>query len=70
MPPGSFRAEAYAYKPPSMLAQYKGLAIVFAILFLALAAYCIKAPHAARQSAPPTQPVYVEAVPRKAPPSP
>ena len=54
-----------------MLEEYKGLAIVFAILGLALAAYFIKSVRAARPpSAPPAQSVYIEVVPQNAPPAP
>jgi hypothetical protein len=45
-----------------MLAQYKGLAVVFAILSLALTLYCFMAPHGTRNSPPPKQPIYVDAV--------
>jgi hypothetical protein len=34
------------YKPPSMLAEHKGLAILFALLCIAFALYCWKAPRA------------------------
>jgi hypothetical protein len=34
------------YKPPSLLAQHWRLALAFAILCVAFAAYCFKAPHA------------------------
>jgi len=60
----SVPAEAYVYKPPSMLAQYKGLAVVFAIVCLALAVYCFKAPHGSRYTPPPKQPIYVDTVPQ------
>jgi hypothetical protein len=62
-----------------MLEEYKGLAIVFAILALALAAYFIKSLRAARPAPPPpTQSVYIQVVPtqnappvpQKAPPNP
>jgi hypothetical protein len=64
MPFRSLPTEVYIYKPPSMLAQYKGLAVVFAIVCLGLAIYCFKAPHGSRYSPPPKQPIYVEAVPQ------
>ncbi|HLN50114.1 MAG TPA: hypothetical protein VK251_11465 [Steroidobacteraceae bacterium] len=64
MPPRSWSADAYVYKPPSMLAQYKGLAIVFAIVCVALTLYCFMAPHGTRYSPPPKQPIYVDAVPQ------
>jgi hypothetical protein len=50
-----------------MLEEYRGLAIVFAILALALAAYFIKSLRASR---PPPQPVYIQAVPQNARPVP
>jgi hypothetical protein len=34
------------YKPPSMLAEYKGLAILFAAVCVAFAFYCLRAPRA------------------------
>ncbi len=33
------------YKPPSMLAEHKGLAILFIVAVLAFALYCWKVPH-------------------------
>jgi hypothetical protein len=54
-----------------MLEEYKGLAIVFAILALALAAYFIKSLRAARPAPPPpTQSIYIQVVPQNAPPAP
>ena len=47
-----------------MLAQHKGLAVVFAILCLVFTAYCFMAPHGTRYSPPPKQPIYVDAVPQ------
>ena len=59
------------YKARSMLQEYKGLAIVFAILALALAAYFIKSLRASRPPPPaPTQSVYIQVVPQNAPPVP
>jgi hypothetical protein len=55
------------YEAPSMLAQYRGLAIVFAILALALAAYFIKWMLAPRPPAP-AQSVYIDVVPQRQPP--
>jgi hypothetical protein len=57
------------YKARSMLQEYKGLAIVFAILALALAAYFIKSLRTARPPTP-TQSVYIQVVPQNAPPHP
>ncbi len=74
--PRSFRGEGglpppevlYDYKPPSLLAQHKGLAVIFAILCVAFAVYCFKVPRS-RQSAPPSparplpaKPIYVEPI--------
>lgn len=64
MPFRSLPAEISQYKPPSVLAQYKVLAAVFAAVFLGLAIYCYKAPHGSRYSPPPKQPIYVDAVPQ------
>ena len=41
------------YKPPSLLAEHKVLAIVFATLSLAFVGYCWKAPHATPRRGPP-----------------
>ena len=50
-----------------MLEDYKGLAIVFAIIALALAAYFIKSLRAARPPSPPPAPsVFIEVVPHDA----
>jgi hypothetical protein len=57
------------YKARSMVEEYRGLAIVFAVLGLALAAYFIKSMLAAPKPAPPpVQQVYIETVPAKDPP--
>lgn len=64
MPLRSLPADVSTYKPPSVLAQYKGLAVVFAAVFLGLAIYCFKAPHGSRYAPPPKQPIYVDAVPQ------
>ena len=64
MPFRPLPAEVNTYKPPSMLAQHKGLAVVFAVVFLGLAIYCFKAPHGSRYAPPPKQPIYVDAVPQ------
>jgi hypothetical protein len=51
-----------------MLEEYRGLAIVFAIIALALAAYFIKSLRAARPPSPPAAPsVYIQVVPKDAP---
>lgn len=90
MSPGSFRSEGsggypppgsiYEYKPPSLLAEHKGIAVVFVIICLALACgvYRYKSPHpdspqtrpaSATRSAPPP-PIYVEAIPQSGSPAP
>jgi hypothetical protein len=56
------------YKARSMIEEYRGLAIVFAIVALALAAYFIKSVLSApKPPPPPVQSVYVEALPAKQP---
>jgi hypothetical protein len=55
------------YKPPSVLAEHKGLAILFAVILVAFAVYCLRTPH--RPHAPPPKaagkapPIYIETVP-------
>jgi hypothetical protein len=54
------------YKPRSLLADYKYLAIVFVLLIIAGSWYLFKAPHrplVIAPSAPP--PVYIEPIPEK-----
>ena len=58
------------YKPPSVFAEHRGIAIVFGIVCLALAAYWIKSLRTARNLPPPVQSVYVEVVPQKGAPTP
>jgi len=62
MLPRALRAELPEYKPPSLLAQHKGLAITFGILFVALAAWCLSTPRGSRYTPPPKQPIYVDTV--------
>lgn len=76
MLPRSFRGEGgmpppdtlYEYKPPSLLAQHKGLAVIFAILCMAFAVYCFKVPRAQHSAPPvpakpvPAKPIYVEPI--------
>jgi hypothetical protein len=58
------------YEVPSVLAQYRGVSIVFGILALALTAYFIKSLFAApHKPPPPAQSVYIEVVPQKGPPA-
>jgi hypothetical protein len=63
-PRGPGPGELHEYKSRSMFEEYRGLAIVFAVLGLALAAYFIKSMLAAPKTPPPpVQSVYIEAVP-------
>jgi hypothetical protein len=62
------RPTMYEYKPPSLLAQYKWLALVFAVIVIVFAAYCIKKPRAAPR-VPPAPQVYIEPI-STAPPRP
>jgi hypothetical protein len=60
--PGSIAA----YKPRSVIEEYRGLAVVFGILALALTVYFIKSVLAAPKPPPPTpQSVYIEMVPQR-----
>ena len=38
------------YKPPSLLAEHKGLAIIFMVVVLGFALYCWKVPHQLRRA--------------------
>ena len=62
--PGSLRP----YKSRSMIEEYRALAIVFGILFLALAAYFVKSMLAAPKPKIPVQSVYVDVVQTERPP--
>ena len=63
------RGSIRKYESRSMVEEYRGLAIVFGILALALAAYFVKSILAARPAPPPpAQSVYIEMVPPKANP--
>ncbi len=54
------------YKARSMVEEYRGLAIVFAVIALGLAVYFIKSVLSAPKPAPPpVQSVYIEPVPAK-----
>jgi hypothetical protein len=65
-PPGAITE----YKAKSMIEEYRGLAIAFAVLGLALAAYFIKSLLAAPKPAPPpVQSVYIEVVPANGAPA-
>ncbi len=73
-PPGSI----HEYKPPSLLAEHKGMAVVFVIIcaVLAWAVYRYQSPHPAAPQAQPARaapnppPIYVEAIPQSDPPAP
>ena len=71
VPPGFIEPGAIKeYKARSMFEEYRGLAIVFAVVALALAAYIIKSILTAPAPPPPVQSVYIETVPPKtAPPA-
>jgi hypothetical protein len=62
MLPRALREELPEYRPPSILAQHKGLAIAFGILFIALAIWCLSTPRGSRYAPPPKQPIYVDTV--------
>jgi hypothetical protein len=58
------------YKPRSLLADYKYLAIVFLLILIAGSLYLIKAPHRPVHIDPPAPPpVYIESLPAEAPPA-
>jgi len=57
------------YKPPSVLAQYWGLAAAFAIVLIAVTVYFYKLPRTPLYIEPATEPVYIDAIPRNAPPA-
>jgi hypothetical protein len=64
IPPGAL----YEYKPPSLLAQHKGLALLFVLLCLGLAVYCFTQPRATRfppKQFVPAKPIYVEPIGEK-----
>jgi len=69
------------YKPPSMLAEHKGLTILFAVILIGFVVYGWRTLHAplrrppsqrptpaASPAASAAQPVYIEALPDKQPP--
>ena len=63
--------ELHQYRSRSMIEEYRGLAIVFAALGLALAAYFIKSMLGApKPPPPPVQSVYIETLPPKEPTQP
>jgi hypothetical protein len=53
----------FDYQAPSLLAQYKYLAIVFVLVLIAAAVYLARAPHKPLTIEPP--PVYVEPLPER-----
>jgi hypothetical protein len=57
----------FDYQAPSVLAQYKYLAIVFVLMLIAAAVYLARAPHKPLTIEPP--PVYVEPLPERPAPS-
>jgi hypothetical protein len=57
----------FDYQAPSMLAQYKYLAIVFVLVLIAAAVYLARAPHKPLTIEPP--PVYIEPIPERPAPS-
>jgi hypothetical protein len=67
--PRSFRErDLYAppppdYKPPTLLAQHKWLAMAFVVACVAIASYLYLVPHGTRYAPPPKQPIYVDTVP-------
>jgi hypothetical protein len=72
VPPGFIEPGAIKeYKARSMIEEYRGLAIVFAAVAIALAAYIIKSILTAPPAPPPpVQSVFIETVPPKpAPPA-
>ena len=63
-PRGPGPGEIHEYRARSMVEEYRGLAIVFAVLGLALAGYFIKSMLAGpKPAAAPVQSVYIETVP-------
>jgi hypothetical protein len=70
LPQGHIEPDAIQeYKVRSMFEEYRGLAIVFAILALGLAVYIVKSILTAPPApTPPVQSVYIETVPAKAAP--
>ena len=56
------------YRPKTMIEEYRGLAVVFGILGLALAVFFIKSVLSApKPTPPPPQSVYIEVLPQKDP---
>jgi hypothetical protein len=56
----------YEYKPPSVFADYKYLAIAFVLIIIAVSVYLIRAPHKPLKiDPPPPPPVYIEPIPQR-----
>jgi hypothetical protein len=61
-PPNRFIPKPrFDYRPPSLLEDYKYLAIAFVLVVIAVAIYLIRAPHdPIKIEPPPAPPVYIE----------
>jgi hypothetical protein len=60
----------FEYKAPSVLAQYKYLAIIFGLVIIAAAVYLARAPHKPLTiEPPPPPPIYIEPIPERPAPS-
>ena len=62
----------FEYKAPSLLWEYRYLAIFFVIAIVAGSVYIFRAPHKAPEVAPPppsSSPVYIEPIPERPPSS-
>jgi hypothetical protein len=58
----------FEYKRPSILAEHKYLAIIFALVILAAAVYLFRTPHKTLTiEPPPAPPIYIEAIPQQQP---
>jgi hypothetical protein len=56
----------YEYKAPSLLAEYKYLAIIFLLILIGVSVYLIRAPRKPlRIDPPPPPPVYIEPIPQR-----
>ncbi len=69
-PRGPHAGDIPEYKPRTMLEEYRGLAIIFGVLALALTVYFIRSMlRAPKPQPPPAQSVYIETLPQKNPPA-
>jgi hypothetical protein len=59
----------FDYEPPSMLKQYKWLALVFVLLIVAASVYLIRAPRKPLTIKPDAEPIYVEPLGKPAEPA-